>query len=161
MKNRTANPKVGARQAPATAGESASGSRTVDGPREIVTRAKALASGLNKYFTGRPCFRGHIAERYTVKCDCVTCVAQKVRAAKPPKTSVPRHLPRLLAGLDVERVLELRRRGLTVGDIADQFFGSKEIIAGITAVQLLLDQHPRRIRFRAADTLVSRVAEAA
>jgi hypothetical protein len=32
-----------------------------DGP--IVTRAEALARGLTRYFTGKPCKRGHISER--------------------------------------------------------------------------------------------------
>jgi 5-methylcytosine-specific restriction endonuclease McrA len=42
---------------------------------EIVTRAEAQAQGLNRYFTGKPCKHGHIAER-RMCAGCVEC--QKV-----------------------------------------------------------------------------------
>lgn len=38
--------------------------------RPIVTRAEAKAAGLNRYFTGKPCSSGHVAERQV----CGTCV---------------------------------------------------------------------------------------
>jgi hypothetical protein len=41
--------------------------------RPIITRADALALGLTRYFTGKPCRNSHIAERYTGKADCVEC----------------------------------------------------------------------------------------
>jgi hypothetical protein len=31
---------------------------------EIITRTAAKAQGLKHYFTGKPCNRGHVAERY-------------------------------------------------------------------------------------------------
>ena len=40
---------------------------------QIVSRAGAIASGAKRYFTGKPCPRGHVAERYTSKCICVVC----------------------------------------------------------------------------------------
>lgn len=39
----------------------------------IISKATALARGLPRYFTGRPCRRGHIAERYTLSLACVEC----------------------------------------------------------------------------------------
>jgi hypothetical protein len=40
---------------------------------EIITRGEALARGLTRYFTGKPCKYGHIAERF-VRCrQIVTC----------------------------------------------------------------------------------------
>jgi len=39
----------------------------------IVTRAEAKAAGLKRYFTGRPCKRGHVSEYYTSICQCVAC----------------------------------------------------------------------------------------
>jgi hypothetical protein len=42
-------------------------------PRKI-SRAKAKARGLKKYFTGKPCCRGHVAERRTDNRCCVVCV---------------------------------------------------------------------------------------
>lgn len=41
-----------------------------DGP--IVTKAEAKALSLKRYFTGKPCNKGHIAERYTTR-GCVVC----------------------------------------------------------------------------------------
>ncbi len=42
-----------------------------DGP--IVTRAQAKAASLRRYFTGKPCKRGHIAQRLTSKSMCIEC----------------------------------------------------------------------------------------
>lgn len=39
----------------------------------IITRAEAKAKGLTRYFTGKPCPKGHIAERATGCGGCVTC----------------------------------------------------------------------------------------
>lgn len=47
----------------------------------IMTRAAAKAQGLKRYFTGKPCCRGHIAERF-VDGTCVPCrLAQNQRWA--------------------------------------------------------------------------------
>jgi 5-methylcytosine-specific restriction endonuclease McrA len=42
-----------------------------DGP--TVTRAEAKAAGAKRYFTGKPCKRGHISEYYTSICQCIAC----------------------------------------------------------------------------------------
>lgn len=39
------------------------------------TRAQAIALGLAKYSTGRPCARGHTSLRYAASGACVACVA--------------------------------------------------------------------------------------
>lgn len=44
-----------------------------------VTRAEALSSGSKRYFTGKPCHRGHIAARFTSNCKCVTCQLAQVQ----------------------------------------------------------------------------------
>lgn len=41
---------------------------------EIISRKDALAAGLTRYFTGKPCSRGHVAER-TKNGDCCECKA--------------------------------------------------------------------------------------
>jgi hypothetical protein len=38
--------------------------READPMPEIISRAEAKARGLTRYFTGKPCKYGHIAERY-------------------------------------------------------------------------------------------------
>jgi len=40
---------------------------------EIISRKDAKFHGLNKYFTGIPCKRGHIVERYTSNYKCPLC----------------------------------------------------------------------------------------
>ena len=42
---------------------------------DAITRAAAKALGLKKFFTGKPCKRGHVDERYVSNKGCVTCTA--------------------------------------------------------------------------------------
>lgn len=48
----------------------------------IILRADARHQGLARYFTGKPCKRGHVAERYTRNLTCVECDREKQRAAQ-------------------------------------------------------------------------------
>jgi hypothetical protein len=41
---------------------------------------QAVKSGSVRYFTGKPCKRGHVAERFTCNCMCVTCELDKLSA---------------------------------------------------------------------------------
>lgn len=43
-----------------------------EGP--IVTRPEAMALGLKRYFTGKPCKHGHVDERYISSKQCVRCL---------------------------------------------------------------------------------------
>lgn len=51
---------------------------------EITTRKEAKARGLKRYFTGKPCKHGHIAEREGIAGNCIPCnrLDTKNRAAK-------------------------------------------------------------------------------
>lgn len=40
---------------------------------EIITRAEAMARGLKRYFTGKPCRYGHVTQRLTSGSACVEC----------------------------------------------------------------------------------------
>jgi hypothetical protein len=52
---------------------------------KIITRAKARAHGLKRYFTGKPCCRSHIAERHVNPLGRVECRYQyKRRHARTP-----------------------------------------------------------------------------
>jgi hypothetical protein len=46
---------------------------------EKISRIRALVEGKKRYFTGIPCKRGHISERYVASYICVECseVAEK------------------------------------------------------------------------------------
>lgn len=52
----------------------------MEAPPKIIDRAQALALGMLKYFTGRPCAAGHTAERYVSGWSCCECVNISRRA---------------------------------------------------------------------------------
>jgi hypothetical protein len=39
----------------------------------IITRKEAAQQGLSRYYTGKPCKHGHVAERQTSKGECIAC----------------------------------------------------------------------------------------
>jgi hypothetical protein len=51
---------------------------------DITSRKSARAAGQSFYFTGLPCKRGHVAERYSHNGNCVVC--NRLRAAQWKKT---------------------------------------------------------------------------
>jgi len=51
----------------------------------IVTRAAAKAVGAKRYFTGKPCPKGHISERYLSKGNCAACLRSQVRDREKAK----------------------------------------------------------------------------
>lgn len=53
----------------------------------IITRKEAKAQSLNRYFTGKPCKRGHISERMTDSGSCITCCREneRLRYKKDPE----------------------------------------------------------------------------
>lgn len=57
----------------------------------IIKRADAIAQGLNRYFTGKPCKRSHVCERYTCNLECVQCVYEKTKAREWHKKNPERH----------------------------------------------------------------------
>jgi hypothetical protein len=46
---------------------------------KIIARKEALAKGLKRFFTGKPCKRGHVVERRVDTGDCVECANQRSR----------------------------------------------------------------------------------
>jgi hypothetical protein len=54
----------------------------------LISRIEAKAQGLKRYFTGKPCKRGHVAERYVSTPTCVVCCiddSRKRRTVSPDK----------------------------------------------------------------------------
>lgn len=45
--------------------------------KETISVSEAAEKGYKRYFTGKPCFKGHIEERYVVSRQCVEC--QRIR----------------------------------------------------------------------------------
>lgn len=54
-------------------------SRFTGGLMNIISCKEAKAQGLKRYFTGKPCKRGHIAERH-VSGGCVVCSAEDCKS---------------------------------------------------------------------------------
>lgn len=52
---------------------------------ELIPKAEAKAKGLKRYFTGKACIRGEIAERYVINnaCACCSCQAHRKQLRKP------------------------------------------------------------------------------
>lgn len=48
----------------------------------VVNRKEALEKGLDRYFTGKPCKNGGIAERYTIKGSCLCNVCSENKRIK-------------------------------------------------------------------------------
>jgi hypothetical protein len=46
----------------------------------ITSRQEAKTAGATRYFTGKPCVRGHIVERHVTNSTCVACMAVRVAA---------------------------------------------------------------------------------
>lgn len=52
----------------------------------IISRKDAKAQGLKRYFTGKPCPRGHISDKAVVNGSCCECDKEKNRIRKREKT---------------------------------------------------------------------------
>lgn len=52
----------------------------------VTSRKDAKAQGLKFYFTGKPCKRGHIAERYLSTGTCIICNSDNCKARDPEKS---------------------------------------------------------------------------
>ena len=57
---------------------------------KIVTRQEAIALGLDRYFTGKPCVNGHTSERNTKKRGCLACDRVAALRKKRLETSAQR-----------------------------------------------------------------------
>ena len=49
---------------------------------KVISRKDAKATGAKRYFTGKACIRGHVAERFTCNKTCVECDALRREARK-------------------------------------------------------------------------------
>jgi hypothetical protein len=62
---------------------------------ESVSRKDAKAAGLKRYFTGKPCLRGHIAERLVSRARCNEC--KRIRERARQKANPEKHSSRIRA----------------------------------------------------------------
>lgn len=84
----------------------------------IVTRKEAIASGLKRYFTSKPCGRGHMAQRLVSSRACVRCSCLKVSTSARRRRAARREYYREKGREDMrkwraahpEKTREARRR---------------------------------------------------
>ena len=76
-------------------------------------RTQAKMNGSPKYFTGIPCARGHVGERYTTTGNCVTCMSEdgKLKYDREQKVQATRSWK--LKNPSKRREYTLRQYGLT------------------------------------------------
>lgn len=48
----------------------------------IISRPEAIAQGLNRYFTGKPCVNGHVCERSVHNFSCYECIRIRERRTR-------------------------------------------------------------------------------
>ncbi len=77
---------------------------------EIISRRKALARGLTRYFTGKPCKAGHVAERRTDNRLCVECERERGRRWRESNPEEAREQNRRWRAANLEKAREARRR---------------------------------------------------
>ena len=61
---------------------------------EIISRKDASARGLKRYFTGKSCKRGHVAERCTNNANCVECTKGAPQTPEPMPEIITRQQAR-------------------------------------------------------------------
>ena len=76
---------------------------------QIIQRSKALAEGLPRYFTGKPCPQGHVAERRVGSYGCVVCEKARGLAAYRANPEKGRAQNRRWRELNPEKARESNR----------------------------------------------------
>lgn len=77
---------------------------------QVIDRDIAKFGGLAKYFTGKPCRRGHLSLRYTASGQCTTCCENRRRGTLNASSTIVagvQPVPFLVHGDDVVVVQRL------------------------------------------------------
>lgn len=75
---------------------------------EIIKRSESLARGLNSYFTGEPCKRGHITYRYVKNGACSDCVKSANGGQVTPESLARKEVKERMVALKVRGYMEDR-----------------------------------------------------
>lgn len=101
---------------------------------EIHTRAQAIELGLKRYFTGKPCSKGHIAARHMVG-GCVVCKGIFKNAAKRRRRRDPDQVEARLRAAAVRRELAAVERARKEERKAAQRIAQKATAAAARAAR--------------------------
>lgn len=76
---------------------------------KIISRKDAIANGLRHYFTGKPCKRGHIAQRRITSMRCVVCARDALNEARRADPEHARNLDRKYKSANRQKLRERDR----------------------------------------------------
>lgn len=71
---------------------------------EIISRQQAITECSNRYFTGIPCKRGHMSQRYTKTANCIDCIHPKFENALDARSVAIGRLERFKMGMNSENL---------------------------------------------------------
>jgi hypothetical protein len=115
-----------------------------NGMSQIITREYARHNGLNKYFTGKPCKNGHLAERYTMSGTCQECISASREIMIAPGTTVLEPIPNLPTGEIItvsSQRLELQQRRMELEQQKIVLRAQKQALAAQRAeFQIVINQ---------------------
>ncbi len=77
---------------------------------DIVTRTEAKERGLARYFTGKPCPHGHVAERWAITSRCVECDRKRHRKYDEANREKIREASRKFREANPEKTGERKRK---------------------------------------------------
>ena len=83
--------------------------------KTIVTRKEAIATKSTRYFTGKPCKYGHVAERFTSQRECCECHDIRKGYIKPAPAA-PEKIVRVVSFAKVPRGYGKHRRPIIVSE---------------------------------------------
>jgi 5-methylcytosine-specific restriction endonuclease McrA len=81
-----------------------------DVARPLISRAEAKAAGLKRYFTGVPCSKGHVAERFVSERNCHECLLERGRRYRDENPEKAKERDRRWREENAEKEKERRRR---------------------------------------------------
>lgn len=84
--------------------------------KAIVTRKEAIATKSTRYFTGKPCKHGHVAERFTSNRECKECHDIRKGYIKPAPVAEPKKEVRVVSFAKVPRGYGKHRRPIIVSE---------------------------------------------
>ena len=77
---------------------------------KIISRAEAKAEGLNRYFTGKPCKRGHVCERTVSDRKCVECRNRHIKKYRKDNPEYFKEYEKIWRESNPEKARERDRR---------------------------------------------------
>ena len=77
---------------------------------DIITKSEAKARGLKRYFTGKPCKRGHMSDRSVSTSNCLKCAGERLHQYNEANRDEIRERKRQYYEANRDKRLEYGRR---------------------------------------------------